>query len=281
MTKPLTDWIGSTETALETLGPTPYAALAATLDRDATPPLPGTPLPALWHWIYTVPIHRRSELAHDGHQKRGDFLPPVTLPRRMWAGGQFTFHAPLRVGDPIKRVSTVESVSAKSGRSGALVFVRVRHEIHAADRLAITEHQDIAYREAAKPGAPAPAPQPAPTDYGFEKTWAPDDVLLFRYSALTFNAHRIHFDRHYVTAEEGYPGLLVHGPLIATLLTDLLRSHRPDAMLARFEFRAMRPLFDIHPFRVRGIETAPRAFRLWAADHEGALAMEASATLQP
>lgn len=275
----LTDWIGRTEIAREVLGPTPYAALSATLDRDAAPPAPGTPLPALWHWVYTVPIHRRSELAADGHQRRGEFIPPITLPRRMWAAGQFEFHAPLAIGDAIERRSTIESIAEKSGRSGALVFVRVRHEIRRGAELALTEFQDIAYREAAKPGAPAPAPQAAPADATFETTWVPDDVLLFRYSALTFNAHRIHYDRHYVTDEEGYPGLLVHGPLIATLLTDLLRSHRPSAFVKTFEFRAIRPLFDLHPFKVRGIETAPKQFRLWAADHEGWLAMEATATI--
>lgn len=274
----LTDWIGRNETVREIVGPTPYAALAATLDRDATPPAAGTPLPALWHWVYTVPIHRRSELAADGHQQRGEFVPPIELPRRMWAAGQFEFHAPIPIGATLERRSTIDNVTEKSGRSGALVFVRVRHELRANGALALTEFQDIAYREAAKPGAAAAA-QAAPTAAGFEKIWVPDDVLLFRYSALTFNAHRIHFDRHYVTAEEGYPGLLVHGPLIATLLTDLLREHRPDARVASFEFRAIRPLFDLHAFRVRGIETAPKRFRLWAQDHEGALTMDASATL--
>lgn len=276
------EWIGRQEQVTDLVTPTPYAALSATLDRDPQRPSPGTPLPAPWHWLYFLPLHRQSDIGPDGHAKRGGFLPPVPLPRRMWAGSQLTFHRPLRVGDAVTRTSTIESVTEKSGRTGALVFVKVRHEVRtdASEDVALTEFHDIVYREAPKPGEAPPAPQAAPATSAWEREWVPDDVLLFRYSALTFNGHRIHYDRRYVTEVEGYPGLIVHGPLIATLLLDLLRYHRPDARMTRFEFRAVRPLFDIHRFRVCG-DPQPdgKTFQLWAKDHEGWLAMDATAEI--
>ncbi len=278
----LASWIGKTESVDDTVVPTPYAALSATLDRAPERPPGGTPLPPLWHWLYFLPLYRQSEVGPDGHAKRGSFLPPVPLPRRMWAGSQFEFNAPVRVGDRVRRVSTIADVKEKSGRTGPLVFVKVRHDIRANDEPspAIVEFHDIVYREAPKPGDAAPAPKTAPKAAQWQKHWVPDDVLLFRYSALTFNGHRIHYDRKYVTEVEGYPGLIVHGPLIATLLLDLLRSKLPDATVRRYEFRAVRPLFDIHPFDVCGDPAADgKSVRLWAKDHEGWLAMEATAQL--
>jgi 3-methylfumaryl-CoA hydratase len=198
----------------------------------------------------------------------------------MWAGSQFEFNRPPRVGDRITRVSTIADVAEKSGRTGPLAFVKVRHEIRANDEPspAIVEFHDIVYREAAKPGDEAPPPKAAPSQAHWQRRWVPDDVLLFRFSALTFNGHRIHYDRKYVTEVEGYPGLIVHGPLIATLLLDLLRSELPDAVVRRYEFRAVRPLFDINPFDVCGEPSADgKSVRLWARDHEGWLAMDATA----
>ena len=278
----LSRWIGKTETVDDAVTATPCAALAATLDRAAERPAPGTPLPPLWHWLYFLPLYRQSEVGPDGHAKRGGFLPPVPLPRRMWAGSQFEFKAPLRVGDRIRRVSTIADVTEKSGRTGPLVFVKVRHEISANQSAApaLIEFHDIVYREAPKPDDVPPPPRRAPEKSSWTRHWVPDDVLLFRYSALTFNGHRIHYDRRYVTEVEGYPGLIVHGPLIATLLLDLLRWQLPDANVARYEFRAVRPLFDIHPFDVCGEPAADgRSVKLWARDHEGWLAMEATAQL--
>lgn len=279
----LQDWVGRSETVADTLTPTPYAALSATFDRPTERPAPGTPLPALWHWLYFLPLHRQSEIGPDGHAKRGGFLPPVPLPRRMWAGSQFQFHHPLRIGDALTRTSTIESVKEKNGRTGPLVFVKVRHELRVAGQadVALTEFHDIVYREAAQPGDVPPPPQAAPAQATWEKHWVPDDVLLFRYSALTFNGHRIHYDRQYVTEVEGYPGLIVHGPMVATLLLDLLRDHRPDAVVASYEFRAVRPLFDIHTFDVCGEPQADgKTFKLWAKDHEGGLTMEATAVIR-
>jgi 3-methylfumaryl-CoA hydratase len=278
----LTDWIGRSETLTDVVTATPYAALAATLDRAPERPPEGTPLPPLWHWLYFLPLYRQSDVGPDGHAKRGGFLPPVPLPRRMWAGSQFEFHRPLRVGDALTRVSTIEGVTEKSGRTGRLVFVRVRHEIRRGGdaQIALTEFHDIVYREAARPDDVPPPPKPAPAGAAWETKWVPDDVLLFRYSALTFNGHRIHYDRRYVTEVEGYPGLVVHGPMVATLLLDLLRHRLPDATVARYEFRAVRPVFDTNPFFVCGApQPDGRTVRLWAKDHEGFLAMDATAVL--
>jgi 3-methylfumaryl-CoA hydratase len=197
----------------------------------------------------------------------------------MFAGGRFEFHHPLRVGDDITRVSTVKGVTSKQGHTGNMVFVTVQHDISDAQGLAVREEHDIVYREAAKPGAPQPQPRPAPTDEVFSREIAPDPVLLFRYSALTFNGHRIHYDRTYVTEVEGYPGLIVHGPLIATLLVDLLRRNRPDARMKAFSFRAMSPLFDTNRFMVCGRPGDDNNVALWARNHDGALAMQASAEL--
>ncbi|MFH1605558.1 MAG: MaoC family dehydratase N-terminal domain-containing protein, partial [Pseudomonadota bacterium] len=188
-TQNLREWIGKSETVADIVTATPYAALSACLDRPVERPAPGTPLPALWHWLYFLPLHRQSEIGPDGHAKRGAFLPPVPLPRRMWAGSQFEFHQPLGVGDALTRTSTIHDVTEKSGRSGRLVFVKVRHEIRRAgdEEIALTEFHDIVYREAARPGDVAPPPQSAPTAAAWCQQWLADDVLLFRYSALTFN----------------------------------------------------------------------------------------------
>jgi 3-methylfumaryl-CoA hydratase len=275
----LRGWEGRSETLRDDLTAAPVRNLCATLDRDDPPPAAGTELPPLWHWLYFLPSARQSELGPDGHPKRGGFLPPVPLPRRMWAGGRLQWHAPLRVGDAVERTSRIVSVTHKSGRSGDLLFVLVRHEVRNAQGLALTEEHDIVYRPAALPGDAVPPPQAAPADPAWQREIVPDDVLLFRYSALTFNGHRIHYDRRYVTEVEGYPGLVVHGPLIATLLVDLARRQRPDAVFRTFSFKAVRPTFDLHPFRVSGTPAAGgKSARLWAQDHEGWLTMQAEAT---
>jgi len=278
----LQSWVGKTETLGDDITAAPLRGLSATLDRDDPPPVPGTALPPLWHWLYFLPQPRRSEIGPDGHARRGGFLPPVPLPRRMWAGGRLQWMQgnPLVVGDAIQRVSRIESVTHKSGRTGDLVFVGVKHEVHNGRGLAITEEHDIVYRANPQAGDPVPAPQPAVKDAAWTETVTPDDVLLFRYSALTFNGHRIHYDRRYVTEVEGYPGLIVHGPLIATLLLDLLRNRLPGARLSNFEFRAVRPVFDIAPFKLHGTPSPDgKTVQLWTEDHEGWLTMQATATL--
>lgn len=278
----LQTWTGRTETLTDSITAAPVSGLSATLDRDDAAPVPGTALAPLWHWLYFLPQVRHSGLGPDGHPARGGFLPPVPLPRRMWAGGRLRWEEnnPLVVGDAVQRVSRIESVTHKAGRTGDLVFVLVKHEISNARGLALTEEHDIVYRAAPQPGDPVPAPTTADTGAPWQRTITPDDVLLFRYSALTFNGHRIHYDRQYVTQVEGYPGLIVHGPLIATLLVDLVRRHVPDARLKSFQFKAVRPTFDLHPFGLNGAPAADgKTVRLWGNDHEGFLTMQGSAAL--
>ena len=265
-------WTGRTDTLADVVTAAPVRMLRATLDLPADPAVQS--LPPLWHWLYFLPSARQSELGPDGHPKRGGFLPPVPLPRRMWAGGQLEFFHPLRIGDAVERVSTIEDVSLKSGRSGELCFVRVRHEIHSPRGLALREFHDIVYRPEPVPGAPVAAGEPAPEAQWRERV-VPDDVLLFRYSALTFNGHRIHYDRQYVTQVEGYPGLIVHGPLLATLLAGLGGRQFPGREPKAFSFRALKPVFDLHPFEVCGKADGQDAADLWVRDHEGHRTMAA------
>ena len=267
-------WIGRNQTEHDLVTPAPLRMLRATLDL---PPEEQATVPTLWHWLYFLPSAQQSQIGPDGHPQRGGFLPPVPLPRRMWAGGQLEFSDALRVGDAISRTSTIEDVTVKSGRTGDLCFVRVRHEVGTGRGLALREFHDIVYRPNPAPGATAPAYEPAP-DAVWAETVTPDDVLLFRYSALTFNGHRIHYDRRYVTGVEGYPGLIVHGPLMATLLAGLGTRRNPGRAVKAFSFRAMKPVFDLHPFDVCGQPAGDDAAELWIRDHEGHVAMRASIT---
>lgn len=275
----LKQWIGRQDRQSDLLVPAPLNALVATLDRDDAPYVTETGIPPLWHWLYFLPIARQSAVGSDGHPRRGGFLPPISLPRRMWAGGRLSFHGSLPVGAEVERLSTIVDVSHKSGRSGDLVFVKLVHELAIAGDLRVREEQDIVYRDPPRHGDPSPVPQLAPSGVQWVRQVEPDPVLLFRYSALTFNGHRIHYDRPYATHEEGYPGLVVHGPLIATLLMNLLRDERPQAQVRTFSFRAVRPLFDLRPFRLCGKLESDGSVRLWAQDAEGFLCMDARAEL--
>lgn len=268
-------WIGRTEDVQDIVTQAPLRMLRATLDLPPDP-APDT-LPPLWHWLYFLPGAMQSELGPDGHPRRGGFLPPVALPRRMWAGGQLEFFHPLRVGDAIARTSTIEDVTVKSGRSGELCFVRVRHDVRSPRGLALREFHDIVYRPEAAPGASLPAYENAAHAQWCERV-VPDDVLLFRYSALTFNGHRIHYDRRYATQVEGYPGLVVHGPLLATLLAGLAGRRFDGRTAASFTFRALKPVFDLHPFDVCGTGTGADAAELWIRDVQGHVALSAQIT---
>jgi 3-methylfumaryl-CoA hydratase len=289
----LQDWIGRSETRSDAARVQPALALAATLDRaDVMQRLQqrGATLPPCWHWLYFLPNAAQSALGPDGHAARGGFLPPVALPRRMWAGSRLEFRALIAFDTPLERISTITGIERKSGRSGELAIVTVRHEIRAGGTLAVIDEHDIVYREA--PRADAASPQPAaspkpgvspqagepPRPAEFRRTIVPDPVLLFRYSALTFNGHRIHYDRRYVTEVEGYPGLVVHGPLQATLLLDLLDREFPGARVARFTFRALAPIFDTAPFDLCGAR-AGSAVKLWTLAPDGRVAMDATAEL--
>ncbi len=274
----LRQWTGRTETREDLISTAIVNAMAATIDRDDVYHA-GDALPLMWHWLFFWAVSPASGVGPDGHPKRGGFLPPVALPRRMWAGGRLAFSAPLPVGSAASRVSRIKDVNAKTGSSGRLAFVTVEHEISAGGQLAIREEHDIVYRDNPQPGAAPAAPKPAPADAQWSRTITPDPVLLFRYSALTFNGHRIHYDRSYVTEVEGYPGLIVHGPLIATLLMDLVRRELPDRTVAEFSFRAVSPVFDIDSFSVNGKMADDGKVQLWAANARGELCMQAEATL--
>jgi 3-methylfumaryl-CoA hydratase len=271
----LQDWVGKSETAQDTASDASVAGLAALLDHDMPPWTKGE-APPLTHWLWFHSCVRESALGPDGHAKCGGFLPPVDLPRRMWAGSRVQFLNSIALGSAIRRVSTIANIEAKEGKSGQMVFVTVAHEIFADDTLAVSEEQDIVYREA--PSGPVTPPAPPKKDRRHSectRAIAPDPVLLFRYSALTFNAHRIHYDRDYAHDIEGYPGLVVHGPLVATLLMDhYLRAH-PCAPVTAFRFRAQRPLFDTAPFDLCMTEAEAGA-DLWALNAQGETAFAAS-----
>jgi 3-methylfumaryl-CoA hydratase len=276
-------WIGRSASRTDWVGASQVAQFLATLDRDEPFPREGDPVPPLFHWALFAPLARQSELGPDGHARRGGFLPSVALPRRMWAGSRVRFAAPLRVGDRVEQLSVIDRIDEKKGRAGSLVFVTVRHTTSGPLGLAVEEEQDIVYREAPPPGAaaaPPPPVEPAPAG-DFRREVRPDPVLLFRYSALTFNGHRIHYDQPYVTGAEGYPGLVVHGPLLATLLLDLARRQHPGRTIERFRFKAVRPTFDTSPFSVVGAAgDGPEEVKLWSTDNRGQVAVEADAWLR-
>jgi len=273
------EFVGRTETRADTVWPPLLRGLMATLDL---PDDAATTLPPLGHWMLFQDWVRPAGLGPDGHPLRGGFLPPVhDLPRRMWAGGRVALHADLRAGDAVERISMILSVEEKAGASGRLVFVTVRHRISGPSGLAIEEEHDIVYRGATGPAVKAAAAAPEPPPGAERRIVMPDEVLLFRYSALTGNGHRIHYDFDYVTRVEQYPGLIVHGPLQATLLAGLLRQARPGERVARFAFRGLRPAFAGRKLTLLGWPTdaAGRGWRLETRDADGAICMSAEASL--
>lgn len=235
------EWVGRTQQAGDVLYPTPARGLALTLDQPGAELAEGDRLPELWHWLYFLPMVPTSELGADGHPHRGGFLPSVALERRMWAGGRLTFHRDMHLGERVTRTSEIVSVASKQGRTGPMVLVTVRHTVTSPHGVAVEEEQDLVYL--AKPTTvSAPPPDPAPADVAWTDEQPVDPVLLFRFSALTFNAHRIHYDLPYATEQERYAGLVVHGPLQAVLLMESARRHHPGSRPATFAFRAARPL---------------------------------------
>jgi 3-methylfumaryl-CoA hydratase len=272
-------WVGREESRTDRVFTPSVQALAATLDLDAAPQ-EGDALPPGWQWLFFNPVVRRSGLGVDGHPKRGGFLPPIELPRRMWAGSRLRYLADLPVGAEATRRSRIAKVENKLGKRGSLWFVTVEHTIACAGRTCITEEQDIVYREATPPGSSTPT---APRFDG-EAQWGlgfqPDPTLLFRYSALTFNGHRIHYDQAYARDEEGYRDLVVHGPLTATLLQQFALEHGGGRPLARFEFRGVSPLFVDRAFRLEGRDAGDGTLSLWARGPDGELAMSASAAFR-
>jgi 3-methylfumaryl-CoA hydratase len=273
-TTDLTAWVGRTETASDKAIPGPIQRLAALLDHER-PPWRAGEVPPLAHWLFFLPHTVQSQIAEDGHPVRGSFLPPVMLRGRMWAGGRLTFHAPIPIGADIERRSEILDVTEKTGSSGPMVLVTICHEFFANGVHALSEEQDIVYREASAAPTPLPRRIAAPPEGDYVREFRPEIVQLFRFSALTFNAHRIHYDRDYARDVEGYPGLVLHGPFLAILLLDHFLRHRPRAQIRRFDFRARRPVFDLAPFNLclndRGHEA-----EAWVAGPDGETCMTSS-----
>lgn len=272
----LSDWLGRQEENSDLVSPRQVSGMAAMFDLSERPVM-GDPLPPGWHWMFFPEIVRQSALSKDGHAPRGGFLPPVELPRRMWGGNRLTFHEPIRVGEEVRRDSEILSITEKNGRSGQLALVTVKHSYHASGGLTLEEEHDIVYRSAAKSGNKMPPGEQPIKPAQWSNVVDPDPVFLFRYSALTFNGHRIHYDTPYVTEVEGYPGLIVHGPLTATLLLELVRRERPSESIETVVIRAQRPLFAGLRFRVEGFPTETGA-HTWAVDSDGFVAMTADVT---
>ncbi|MGE4219110.1 MAG: MaoC family dehydratase N-terminal domain-containing protein [Alphaproteobacteria bacterium] len=270
-------WIGRSESYEERIPVVSIHGMRALFDR-ADAPKEGDPLEPMEQRTLFTARAPQSQIGADGHPKRGDFMPPVPLPRRMAAGNTATFFAPLRVGEMARKVSSIHDVTMKEGRTGVLVFCTVRHHfINEAGTLCIEEDQNLVYRD--NPPADAKDSRgnsgktpPAPTDHAWIKQHHPDPVMLFRYSAVTFNGHRIHYDRRYAMEEEGYPGLVVHGPLTATLMLHAAMAANPGRKVQRFEYTARSPVFDIAPFHVAGkpVEDGAAA-DVWSVTPEGNL----------
>ena len=274
----LRQWIGRTNEVSDTVTAQLVKGLRATLFQEIGEPSTGDAAPFTTHWCLGQPVYPMSELGPDGHPARGGFLPPVPLPRRMWAGGELEFLDTLRVGDVAKRISRIADVTMKTGSTGVLCFVSVAHEVTTPRGVAIRERQDIVYRDVSTTpqAASAKAPPPPPVAQHRE-THVSDPVLLFRYSALTFNGHRIHYDRDYVTKVEGYPGLIVHGPLQAALLIELAAKLNGGRAPATFVYRGLQPLFDGSEFSVNASEISA-GLDLWTANAKGEPTMRGTAS---
>ncbi len=288
----LSDWVGRTQTATEHADARLIRWVAAALDRsDLLDARDGTPIPPGWHWVFFAAIAARADLGRDGHPKPGGFLPATGHPRRMWAGSRLRWHGQVRAGNSLRRDSTIVSCTEKAGRTGSMVLVTVAHRLHADEHLVLEEEHDIVYRDEAGTdeiaalaalAVRARSGQAQPEREGsFNRVIQPDPTLLFRYSAATFNGHRIHYDREYAAQAEGYPGLVVHGPLLATLLLDFIeRTVAPGRALREFSFRAKRPTFDISPFGLHAqAPDAKGALELWTTNNVGEVGLEAKAAL--
>ncbi|MGY8989972.1 MAG: FAS1-like dehydratase domain-containing protein [Rhodospirillales bacterium] len=281
------DWLGRSEEALDTITASPLGRYNATLNRNDPAPQQNDPLRPGAHWLYFVPTTRQSELGDNGNPQVGDFLPPIDLPRRMWAGGKLTFHQPLRVGERAKKISTIASITPKEGRSGRLTFVTVQYDHLGETGLAISEDHNIVYREAAKPGAPK---TPAKTSGNASQAlgnavWRqeilPDPRLLFRFSALMFGAARIHYDHTYVTETEGYPGLIVNARMVLIMMLELCGREWPEKKMTSFTYRCLSTLFCDAPFSIEGEPSADgQSVKLWALNDQGVLSVDATATFE-
>ena len=276
-------WIGKKETHHDVVNSRPVQMMQALLNQNDKNP---NVLPHLYHWFYFLPIVDGKEIAEDGHPQKGSFLPPIPFPKRMWAGGRLEFLNSIHINQEIRRESEILNIDFKQGKSGDMYFVTVKHSIYADNQLAIIEEHDIIYREVTSQVQPQVTTNQAPLSqsleerhYSFKSHFPIDEVTLFRYSAITFNGHRIHYDRPYATQVEGYPGLIVHGPLLATLLLHTFKKENPNKEITRFEFRAVNPVFDFNGFYICGDVQTEHA-ELWIEKEQGQICMKAKATFE-
>jgi hydroxyacyl-ACP dehydratase HTD2-like protein with hotdog domain len=274
-------WAPGPAETTETISAWPALALAGLLDAEPPVTGPGDPIPPLWHWLYFLDRPATRELGPDGHPAAGHFIPPIPQRRRMYAGGRVSYQSPIRCGDEITRRSELADWTVKRGRTGELLFVTVRSVFSRAGAPIATEEQDLVYRSgpAEAGGADRPRPPgPRPPDPAWQMRIVPDPVLLFRFSALTYNAHRIHYDARYATEAEGHPGLVVHGPLLTLLCLELPRRHLPRQRVTQLSFRARSPLYAGQPCTVTG-GPADGGCAMRVAGPDGADAMTAEGRL--
>lgn len=272
MAPDIMDWLGRTTIETQRADLWPARGLAAVLDKEFTA-TEGDAIPLLAHWTYFTPMVPQSKIGFDGHPERGDFIPPIPQPRRMWAASDITFHTPIRFGDVLTRKATIDSIEEKDGASGKLVFLKVRNEYSVDRVLCLEEVQTIVYRDPPEPGE-APRTKPAPDGAAWSEAQETPPTRLFRYSAVTFNAHQIHYDHQYVTQEEGYPGTIVQGQFIATTLLEAFQTANPGKSPSRFSFRAVKPIFVNEAFCAEGAPAADHV-DLWARGDAGDLRMSA------
>lgn len=259
----------------------PLAAYIATFERPEVPPADGEAIPPGWHIGYFLAMSPRSTLAADGLPTGSGVLPKIPLPRRMYAGTRLTFHSPIRVGDPLTRVTELTDLQVRQGSTGTLIFTTQTRRISTPRGLALTEDYDSAFREEVAAGAKSGIPKrdEVPSGMPWRRTITTDPVSLFRFSAITFNPHRIHYDRPYATGTEGYPGLVVHGPYSQACLMDFIRDHTPGRTMTSFTMRARAPLFDTDPFDLVGRPSEDgKGCEVWAVTPSGTIAMQATAT---
>ena len=273
----LQDWVGKTEEIQDRIYTTPVKALALTLNYKDFEAKAGNPLPEIWYWLYFLPMAPMSEVGTDGHPKRGGFLPPITLERRMWAGSSLKFYQDLIIGEEISKTSEIIKISEKEGKAGTLVFVTVKHLIQSARGVAAEEEQNIVYLAMPKSFV-EPKPNPLPEGLAWKEAYPVDPVLLYRFSALTFNGHRIHYDWRYATEVEKYPGLVVHGPLQALLLLESAKQHNAGRKPAGFDFRAVRPIFEFDKVYVCGRPNPEGGHDVYTANGDGNIGMQATVT---
>ena len=270
------EWIGKIKDRSDSMAPEQLQRFEALMNRKSQSVTNGTPLPACAHWCYFTPIDMQSELAVDGHARKGDFLPPVELPKRMWAGGKITFKKPLLAGVPAEKKSTIIAINEKDGSSGKLCFVTIRHQISAKGALAIDEELQLVYREESEEGAHPIRTKPLDIDSDWKISTRPDSIQLFRFSALTFNSHRIHYDLEYVKKMEGYPNIMVHGPYLLVLMLDAFKNKDDGRVIEDIEYSAVGPVYLGEQITIHGKGVDNHRTELRVTGHEGNLAMKAT-----